>query len=71
MASQDCPHMGTCPMYPVIKLSGSLKVWQTRYCQAAYAECARHKLSVAGQRVPQTLMPNGAYLKLARASSAE
>ncbi|HEX7477788.1 MAG TPA: hypothetical protein VF331_08275 [Polyangiales bacterium] len=70
MPSKDCPHMSACPMYGVIKLAGTLKVWQSRYCQADYAECARYKLSVSGQSVPQNLMPNGAYLKQGTRTSA-
>jgi hypothetical protein len=50
-------------MYSLLKLSGTLKVWQTRYCQADYRECARHKLSSEGRAVPLNLMPNGAKLR--------
>jgi hypothetical protein len=52
-------------MYALLKLSGTLKLWQTRYCQAEYTECARHQLSQKGGPVPQNLMPNGALLRLA------
>lgn len=61
----DCPHMGNCPMYALLQLSGTLKTWQSRYCKADYAQCARYKLNVVGRPVPQNLMPNGALLRLA------
>lgn len=64
MSTKDCPHMGNCPMYSLLKLSGTLKTWQSRYCQAEYTECARYKLSLSGKSVPQNLMPNGATLRL-------
>lgn len=57
--------MESCPMYSLLKLSGTLKTWQSRYCQADYAQCARYRLSQQGQSVPQNLMPNGALLRLA------
>jgi hypothetical protein len=64
MQKRDCPHMTACPMYALLKLSGTLKTWQSRYCQADYVQCARHRLSQNGESVPQNLMPNGALLRL-------
>jgi hypothetical protein len=52
-------------MYDLLKLAGTLKTWQVRYCQADYEACARHQLSRKGEPVPQNLMPNGALLRLA------
>ncbi len=51
-------------MYNLLTLSGTLKVWQTRYCRADYTVCARYKLSSEGRPVPQNLMPNGVLLKV-------
>jgi hypothetical protein len=50
-------------MYSLLTLAGTLKVWQTRYCQADYRECARFKLSAEGKPVPVNLMPNGSLLR--------
>jgi hypothetical protein len=58
-------------MYALLKLSGTLKTWQSRYCQADYTECARYKLSTLGKPVPQNLMPNGATLRLANAKKSD
>lgn len=52
-------------MYSLLKLAGTLKTWQLRYCQADFSECARYKLSCEGKRVPINLMPNGALLRRA------
>jgi hypothetical protein len=52
-------------MYELLRLSGTLKAWQVRYCQAEYTACARHQLSQKGKPVPQNLMPSGALLRLA------
>lgn len=60
----DCAHMDNCEMYKLLKLAGSLKTWQTRYCCADFTECARFRLSAEGRPVPPNLMPNGAMLKV-------
>ena len=60
-----------CPMYSLLTLSGTLKAWQTRYCKADYAECARYKLSTEGKPVPLNLMPSGALLRSAKTGDSE
>jgi hypothetical protein len=57
--------MAACPMYSLLTLAGTLKAWQSRYCQATYTECARYQLSLAGKAVPNNLMPSGALLRRA------
>lgn len=62
-----CSHVDSCEMYKLLKLSGSLKIWQARYCfSAQHTECARFKLSLTGKPVPINLMPNGALLQVPR-----
>jgi hypothetical protein len=53
-------------MYSLLRLAGTLKAWQTRYCCADYAACARFQRSKQGLPVPQNLMPSGALLKVAK-----
>jgi hypothetical protein len=60
---RECPHVRGCEMYGLLKLSGTLKAWQSRYCRAEFAQCARYQASLAGRRVPANLMPNGALLR--------
>ena len=66
MADENtCSHVNSCEMYSLLKLSGSLKIWQSRYCMSAgHTECSRYKLSVTGRPVPINLMPNGATLQV-------
>lgn len=52
-------------MYTLLKLSGTLRTWQSRYCRADFEQCARFKLSREGKRVPINLMPNGKLLRTA------
>jgi hypothetical protein len=37
----------------------ALRVWQSFYCEAAFARCERYKLALAGAHVPEKLLPNG------------
>ena len=59
----SCSHINGCEMYSLLRLSGTLKAWQSRYCCADYNACARFRLSQEGRRVPPNLMPNGAFLR--------
>jgi len=60
---RECSHISSCEMYALLKLSGTLKAWQARYCRADYTTCARYQASLQGRRVPTNLMPNGALLR--------
>jgi hypothetical protein len=40
----------------------ALRVWQSFYCEAAFARCERYKLAGAGLEVPERLLPNGRVL---------
>ena len=64
----ECGHKSTCEMYEILTLSGTLKTWQTRYCNADYKQCARYELSSLGRPVARNLMPNGQLLRLATGS---
>jgi len=50
-------------MFRLLKLAGTLRTWQIRYCSAGYQECARFKLAEQNRPVPQSLMPNGQHLR--------
>ena len=66
MAENDCPHISSCEMYSLLRLAGTLKTWQSRYCCADYGQCARYQRSSQGMPVPKNLMPNGSLLKVGR-----
>jgi hypothetical protein len=55
-----CAHAVGCPLFPLLKLS--LKGWRDYYCDSddRWRECARYQLAQSGERVPISLLPNGA-----------
>lgn len=60
---ESCKHQATCAMYSLFQHAGTLAVFQMRYCNGAYTECARYKRASEGLAVPLNLMPNGQLLK--------
>jgi len=67
----DCPNMRTCAMYPLLTLAGTLRTWQTRYCQGEFEGCERYKRTLQGRTVPANLMPNGMLLRQQPATSGK
>ena len=59
---KDCKHISGCAMYQLFTLSGTLAVWQNRYCKADYGNCVRYQREACGEPVPNNLMPNGRML---------
>jgi hypothetical protein len=66
-----CPHAKDCALFPRFKQQAFLKVWQTHYCEADFARCARFVLAKTGAVVADTLLPNGKHLALAPKREAE
>lgn len=54
-----CSHATGCPLFPL--LNASLQGWRDYYCDSTdrWQECARYKMSLTGERVPISLLPNG------------
>lgn len=54
-----CPHAATCPLFPLLR--ASLQGWRKYYCDSEdrWHDCARYQLSLTGERVPISLLPNG------------
>lgn len=59
----ECPQGSSCEMFELLRLAGTLRTWQIRYCSGDYRACARRRLSEAGRSVPSNLMPNGQFLR--------
>jgi hypothetical protein len=57
-----CPYIDTCELYPLFRLRASMKTWQIRYCDSAYAACERYRRSQRGELVAPELLPNGMSL---------
>ena len=54
-----CSHATACPLFPLLK--SSLQGWRDHYCDSEdrWLECARYQMSLTGERVPISLLPNG------------
>ncbi|PZH16457.1 hypothetical protein C1I97_06635 [Streptomyces sp. NTH33] len=66
-----CSHAATCPLFPLLR--ASLQGWRSYYCDSEdqWLDCARYELSLTGERVPISLLPNGATARhLERAGGA-
>ena len=66
-----CSHRAGCPLFPL--LNASLRGWRDHYCDSEnrWHDCARYKLSLTGQLVPITLLPNGHDAQLLRPEPGE
>jgi hypothetical protein len=49
-------------MYPLLAMEPALKLWKQHYCEKNFEKCARFNLSLEGNAVPLTLLPNGKQL---------
>ena len=54
-----CPHTASCALAHNISMREALRVWQSFYCEGAFARCERYKLATAGRAIPDKLLPNG------------
>ncbi len=61
--SGACPQAQSCEMYGLFALSGTLALWQVRYCEADYSTCARYQKLSRNEPVPRNLLPNGSLLR--------
>lgn len=64
-APRQCSHLSSCELFPKFALQGSLKVWQTFFCEGDYERCARFQLAKNGGHPAPNLLPNGKELDLA------
>ena len=60
----ECSHKSSCELYRILEMTGSLSLWQSRYCDDAYESCARFAAARVGKPVPDHLLPNGHLLRL-------
>lgn len=58
-----CLHTSACPLFP--HLNESLAGWRSYYCdnEENWRGCARYQMSLTGERVPITLLPNGRHAR--------
>ena len=59
-----CKYLSGCPIFNLFKSESLKNVWIKFYCLGyKNSECERLKLREKGEKVPDTLLPNGTYLK--------
>ena len=61
-ATEHCPNMTGCPLFPHFNHEGTLRVWMINYCEGDYSKCQRYQLSQRGERPDDHLLPNGSRL---------
>lgn len=66
----SCSHAAGCPLFPLLR--ASLQGWREYYCDSAdqWLGCARYQTSLTGERVPISLLPNGARARHLEAPAA-
>lgn len=66
-----CSHAVGCPLFPLLR--ASLKGWRDYYCDSEdqWLGCARYQVSLTGERVPISLLPNGASARHLEAAAGE
>ncbi len=58
-----CSHSADCPLFAQFAMEPALDVWKQHYCEGDYSKCARYQLSLKGEAIPLTLMPNGKMIE--------
>lgn len=58
---RDCPYLDGCPIFKYFQRHAK-KAYMSMYCQGFYDDCKRRELRLAGESVPETLLPNGCHL---------
>jgi hypothetical protein len=66
----SCPQLSSCGLHRNVSVNAALRVWESCYCDGAFARCERFKLAVAGVPVPEKLLPNGRLLDAAEPALA-
>ncbi len=57
-----CNHSASCELFPLMAMEPALQLWKKHYCDGQFERCARFQLSLKGNTVPLTLLPNGKQL---------
>ena len=63
-ARKTCSHKDSCELYRILERTGSLALWQARYCDDQFDSCARYQAALIGKSVPNHMLPNGHILRL-------
>jgi len=61
MSTNACNFIDQCPMFKYFR-SSAKKIYMEVYCQGDYTICRRRQLRLAGEPVPENLLPHGGTL---------
>lgn len=61
-ARQHCPKIAKCPMFPLFRRKVVLRIFQIRYCESDFTECARYRMATAGTMPDPRMLPDGDWL---------
>lgn len=59
----SCSHTADCPLFAQFAMEPALAAWKKHYCDGEFSKCARYQLSLKGDTVPITLLPNGKMIE--------
>lgn len=59
----SCSHTSDCPLFAQFAMEPALAIWKSHYCDGEFAKCARFQMSLKGDAVPITLLPNGKMIE--------
>lgn len=60
-----CPHRNECRLPEGLPSPFALRLWQDRYCEGDFSECARLRAAEQGRPVPDGMLPSGHVLAAA------
>ncbi|MFC1960460.1 hypothetical protein ACFLYO_07095 [Chloroflexota bacterium] len=60
-AQKGCPYLEGCPIFKYFRKYAQ-QIYIDIYCQGDYEICKRRELCVAGETVPENLLPHGGTL---------
>lgn len=49
-------------MFPLFRRKVVLRIFQIRYCESEFTECARYRLATAGTMPDPRMLPDGDWL---------
>jgi hypothetical protein len=54
-----CPNLSACLFFNQLHLPATAEILKSSYCYCDYERCARFKMKAKGEKVPDSLWPDG------------
>lgn len=61
-ATNHCPFMDRCPMFPLFQLDGVRRIYQAKYCTSDFGSCQRYEKASNDSMPEARLLPDGRML---------